>query len=325
MRFVVLCVALWALPAAISGNTYHVPGDYPLVQSAIGASAGNDTIVCDTVKDLDTIKITDKAGLVIKGPSSINPIQIAKVLTIKNSSCVLEMLSFIGAKGLDGTNNNSCKSAPGLDGRAGGDAIIIDSSTVTVSGCTVKGGDGGTYGVSYQGAMLCTCGSKGTPGSALRAMYSNISLRSDSLLSGYCAGTALAGCFTNNCAEQGFGCVGLNHCVIDTINSRINSIRLDSTSIMDMATKMVKGRILASSAAMRQDNFVSVSGIVAIPVGLRTPYTIHVYDAKGKLVLRRNNVLTKRFNLGGRLARNVYIISLQSSENGLKEPGFAKE
>ena len=315
MRLKNLCVMLWALPAAILGNTYHVPNDYPLLQSAIDASGSSDTIICDTVKDFDTIKIVNKVNLFIKGPSQNNLTNITKVLIIENSSCVLEMLSFVGTNGSDGVNNNSCKSVPALDGKTGGDAIIADSSSVAISECTVKGGDGGTYGISYQSGMLCFCGSKGAPGSALRVNNSNISLRNDSLVSGFCAGTSVAGCFTNICTVQGFGCVALNGSIIDTINSRIDSISLDTTSIMGQMTKIVKGRYLNSSAAMRLGDFVFVTGIIKIPDGFKTPYSIHVYNAQGTLVLSRNSIVTNHFNLGNKLAQGAYILVLQLAEN----------
>ena len=314
MRLRNLCVMLWALPAAILGNTYHVPHDYPLLQSATDASGSNDTIICDTVKDFDTIKIVNKVNLFIKGPSQNNLTNISKVLLIDNSNCVLEMLSFLGTKGFDGVNNNSCKSVPALDGKPGEDAIITDSSSVAISGCTVKGGDGGTYGISYQSGMLCFCGSKGAPGTALRANNSTITLKNDSLVSGYCAGTSIAGCFTNSCTVQGFGCVALNGSIIDTINSKINSINLDSTSIMEQMTKIVKGRYLNSPAAMRLGDFVSVTGIIKIPDGFKTPYSIRVYNAQGTLVLSSNSIVTNHFNPGNKLAQGAYILSLQSAE-----------
>lgn len=311
MRFKYIFIILWALPGVILANAYHVPNDYSLLQSAINASGNGDTIICDTVKDLDTIKIVGRVNLFIKGPSPAILTKITKVVLIKNSICALATMSFAGAKGLDGTNNFSCKSAPGLDGRAGGDAIIIDSSTVAVSQCTARGGDGGTYGISYQGTMLCTCGSKGTPGTALKASFSNISLKNDSLLSGYCAGTSIAGCFTTNCTVQGFGFAGVNHSIVDTIRSNINSISLDSTSTMGLTTKIVTGRYLISSGEVRRLNFVSLSGKIAFPGDFKMPCDVYVYNAEGKLVMRKSNVVQNQFDLGTKPARGIYIISLQ--------------
>lgn len=311
MRFIHLSVALCVIPGLILGNTYHVPNDYSLLQSAINAAGTNDTIICDTVKDLDTIKILNKVNLAVQGPSSTNQTTLTKVLLIENSSCDVKMLSFAGAKGLDGTNNNSCRSVPALDGRPGGDAILIDSSTVAVSGCTIRGGDGGSYGVSYQNTMLCFCGSKGTPGTALRANNSKISLNDDSLLSGSCAGTSIAGCFTTNCTVPGFGCVGLNGSAIDTIDSRIDTVRLDSTSTMRPMATAVKARYALRLATTHQTTFVSVAGRIAIPYDFKTPYTIHVYNAQGKLLWYKNNALTRRFELGSKPAENVYIVFLQ--------------
>jgi len=315
MRFVTLIIVLWAFPAAILGNTRHVPADYSLLQSAIDSSAGNDTIICDTVKDADTIRIVNKVNLFVEGPSPSNLTQITKVLLVRKSTCVLDMLSFVGAKGYDGTNNNSCKYAPGLDGRAGTDAIIIDSSRVALLECTVRGGDGGSYGISYQSGMLCTCGSKGTPGTALRANNSTVTLQNDSLLSGHCAGASMAGCFTTNCTVLGVGCVGQNGSIIDTVNSRIDTVSLDSTSTMAPAATMVKGRPALLSAALRHGIFVSPSGIITMPDDFKTPYTILVYNVKGNLVLHQSRVATKRFDLGSRLAKGVYVISLQSAKN----------
>jgi hypothetical protein len=314
MRFTILFIVLWALPGIILGNTYHVPNDYPLLQSAINASGNNDTIICDTVKDLDTIKITNKVNLAVQGASPVNPATISKVLLIKNSTCDLERLSFTGTKGVNGNNNNSCTTVPAMDGKAGADAVIIDSSTVTVSQCTIRGGDGGSYGVSYQNGMICHCGSKGIPGTALRAMDSHVSLMNDTLLSGQCSAISLAGCFTNNCTTQGFGCAGLNGSIIDTIHSRIDSMSLDSTSIAGPTTKIVNGRHVLPSAAIRHSTFVSVAGRIAIPNGFKTPYTIHVYNAQGKLVLYRTGVTNRQIDLGSKAAKNIYIVSLKSVE-----------
>ena len=315
MRFKNLYIVLLSIPAAILGNTHHVPDDYPLLQSAIDATGSGDTIICDTVKDFDTISIINKTDLVVMGASTTNLTTIARVVLVESSTCVLSMLSFVGAKGLDGTNNFSCKSAPGLDGRDGGDAIIIDSSTVTIAGCSAKGGDGGTYGISYQGTMLCICGAKGTPGTALKANSSKISLINDSLLSGYCAGTSIAGCFTNNCAEQGLGCAGSKGSVIDTIHTRINSASLDSTSVMEPMVTKIKGAYALSPALGGHRNFASVSGLLTIPDDCRTPFEIHIYNAEGKLVWRRSHVVTKQLDLRGKLPQNIYIITLQYAEN----------
>jgi hypothetical protein len=319
MRCMNLCIVLCALPAAILGNTRHVPNDYPLLQSAIDSSASNDTIICDTVKDMDTIRIVNKVNLFIEGASPASLTQITKVLLVRNSTCNLDKLSFIGAKGYDGTNNNSCRYAPGLDGRAGTDAIIIDSSTVAVWGCTVRGGDGGSYGISYQSGMLCTCGSKGTPGTALRANNSTVTLRNDSLLSGQCAGASMAGCFTTNCTIPGCGCAGQNGSIIDTVNSRIDTISLDSTSTMAPAATMVKGRSALLSAAMRHGIFVSPSGIITVPDDFKMPYAILVYNVKGNLVLRQSRVAARRFDLGSRLAQGIYVISLQSANDRIMD------
>ena len=321
MRLMITTVsfALWAFTLEILGATHHVPNDYPLLQSAIAASGNNDTIVCDTVKDADTIKIAGKTNLVVTGPSAAPLTKITKVFFITNSTCVLTMLSFIGAKGLDGTNNFSCKSAPGLDGRPGVDAIIIDSSTVAILGCTVKGGDGGTYGVSYQGTMLCTCGSKGTPGTALRADNSTISLLGDSLLPGYCAGTSIAGCFTNTCSAQGYGCAGLNGSTIDTINSIVNSLWLDSTSRTGVLTRAIEGGFQPSSYPKHSGITVSMSGTVSVPNNFKAPYTVSVYNARGKLLLFQSNQAATDFSLANKLPHGIFIISLLSHESRLTE------
>ena len=314
MRFVNLCIVLWSLPAIILANTYHVPNDYPLLQSAINASGNNDTIICDMVKDVDTIKIVNKTNLVVQGASATIPTTISKVLLIEKSTCDLEMLSFAGAKGVNGNNNNSCTTVPAMDGKTGADAVIIDSSTVTVSQCTIRGGDGGSYGVSYQNGMICHCGSKGIPGTALRASNSTVSLINDTLLSGQCSAISLAGCFTNNCTTQGFGCVGLNGSIIDTIHSRIDTMSLDSSSIAGPTTKIVNGRHVLPSAAIRHSTFVSVAGRIAIPNGFKTPYTIHVYNAQGKLVLYRKDMVKRQFDFGNKDAKNIYIVYLEPVE-----------
>lgn len=314
MRFVTLCIILWSLPAIILSTTYHVPNDYPLLQSAINASGSNDTIICDTVQDPDTIKIVNNVNLVIKGPSPANLTTINKVLFIQNSTCDLEMLSFSGAKGVNGNNNNSCTTVPAMDGKRGSDAIVADSSTVTLFECTLRGGDGGSYGVSYRNGMVCYCGAKGIPGTALRASDSHISLAYDSLLSGQCSAISITGCFTNNCTASGFGCAGLNGSIIDTIHSRIDTMSLDSTSIAGLATKIVNGQWSLRSGATQHGTFMSVSGRIAIPNGFKTPYTIHVYNAQGKLVLYRTRVTEKQFDLGKKDAKNVFIVYLKAIE-----------
>ena len=311
MRTIYLYIAILALPAAILANTYHVPQDYPLLQSAINASGSNDTVICDTVKDVDTIRIVNKTNLVVQGLSPTTKTAVTKVLLIENSTCDLEMLSFAGAKGVNGNNNNSCRSVPAMDGSAGSDAIIIDSSTVAFFECKLRGGDGGGYGVSYQNAMVCDCGAKGIPGTALRASDSHISLAYDSLLSGQCSAISIAGCFTNNCTASGFGFAGLNHTVVDTIYARIDTMSLDSTSSIGPATKVVNGHWLRRSGAMRHATFVSVVNRIAIPDDVKAPFTICVYNAQGRLVLYKTNVVTRQFELGSNAGQGVHIVSLQ--------------
>jgi len=262
-----------------------------------------------------TIKITGKTGLCIQGPLPDIPTKITKVVLIRNSSCVLELLSFVGIKGVDGNNNNSCRGVPAMDGKDGLNAIIIDSSMVTVSGCKVKGGDGGNSGLSYQGAMLCVCGSKGIPGSAIRAIHSTLSLINDSLISGYCAGTSIAGCFTNNCTGIGYGQMGLTGSVITVESSRIDTLSLDATSTIGYGVKTIQGRIASSSAPVHSGRIVSISGKVVVPDNFKTPYAVRVYNAKGRLVWARNGVETRRIDLGRVLPQDVYVIALQSGES----------
>ena len=238
MRRAQACIAFLALPVMILGNTARVPRDYPLLQSAITASGANDTIVCDTVNDFDTLKIIGKTGLVLTGPSASPLTRITKVLLVSKSTCMLSLLSFAAAKGINGNNNNSCRNVPAMDGKDGADAIIADSSTISIVGCSLRGGDGGSYGASYQGTMLCSCGSKGAPGSALRAGGSTILLANDSLLSGNCSSISLAGCFTNNCSVLGYGCWAQDRSAVDTMSVVINSVNLDSTYSWDVAGRM---------------------------------------------------------------------------------------
>jgi hypothetical protein len=312
MRTIYLYIALLALPTAILANTYHVPQDYPLLQSAIDASAGNDTILCDSVKDVDTIKIVNKVNLVVQGTSPTNPTTITKVLLIEKSTCGLEMLSFAGAKGVNGNNNNSCRSVPAMDGKAGNDAIIVDSSTVTFFECKLRGGDGGGYGVSYQNGMVCDCGAKGLPGTALRASDSHISLAYDSLLSGQCSAISLAGCFTNNCTESGFGCVGLNGSIFDTIHSRIDTMSLDATSSMGPATSIAKSKyMISSSASLNHSTFVSMAGRITIPSGFKMPCDVRVYDVRGNLVWHRSRLMTRQFDVGREAGRGIFVVYLQ--------------
>ncbi len=307
------CMAILALPAAILANTYHVPQDYPLLQTAINASGSNDTIICDTVKDLDTIRIVDKVNLVVQGASSSVPTIISKVLLIDNSTCSAEMLRFAGAKGVSGNNNNSCKSVPALDGKDGSDAIIIDSSTVAFFECTIRGGDGGGYGVSYQNAMVCYCGAKGIPGTALRASDSHISLAYDSLFSGQCSAISIAGCFTNNCTAPGFGFVALNHTVVDTIHARIDTMSLDSTSSMEPTTKIVKGNYsVPSSVSLHHGTFVSVAGRITVPMTFKMPCDVYVYDIGGKLVWYKSRLMTRQFDVGREAGRGIFVVYLQN-------------
>jgi hypothetical protein len=84
---------------------------------------------------------------------------------------------------------------------------------------------------------------------------------------------------------------------------------------MAPAATMVKGRPALLSAALRHGIFVSPSGIITMPDDFKTPYTILVYNVKGNLVLHQSRVATKRFDLGSRLAKGVYVISLQSAKN----------
>ena len=311
MRFTILFIVLWALPGVILGNTYRVPGDYPLLQSAINASGSNDTIICDTVKDLDTIKIANKVNLAVIGASPANRTTISKVLFIQNSTCDLEWLSFTGAKGVNGNNNNSCTTVPAMDGKAGSDAVMIDSSTVAFFECKLRGGDGGSYGVSYRNGMVCYCGLKGIPGTALRASDSHIYLAFDTLLSGQCSAISITGCFTNNCTASGFGCAGLNGSIIDTMHSRIDTMSLDSTSSVTQTTKTIKSRYLFRSGAMRHAAFVSAAGRIVIPEDFKTPFTIRVYNAQGKLVMYKTGVTTRQFDLGNKERKNIYIIYLK--------------
>jgi hypothetical protein len=313
MRPITLSFLFCLLPAAIAANTIHVPHDYALLQSAVDASAARDTIVCDSVKDPDSIRIMGKTNLVVQGVLPVGSTRITTVMFIKNSSCALENLSFAGAKGYDGSNNNSCKSAPGLDGRPGADAIVLDSSTVAVTGCTARGGDGGSYGISYQSGMLCLCGSKGIPGTALKAHHSTVYLENDSLLSGTCAGTSIAGCFTNTCTVQGFGCTGLEGTEIDTSRSIISSISLDSSSTAGPAATPVNGRYTPHFAPLRHRVLVSASGFLAIPDDIRAPYSVSVFNARGSLVWYRNRVASRQCNFANQLGRGIYMVCVQSA------------
>ena len=311
MRLLKSCFAFLWLPVMILGNTVHVPRDYSLLQAAVTGSGDGDTIVCDTVNDFDTIRIIGKTGIVITGPAAAPPTKITKVVYISKSTCVLSLLSIYGAKGVDGNNNNSCRSVPAMDGKDGTDAIIADSSTVTISGCTARGGDGGSYGASYQGTMLCSCGSKGAPGSALKASSSTVFLTNDSLLSGNCSGISLAGCFTNSCAVLGYGCAAQNLSTVDTTASLINSVQLDSTSSMGGVTGTAEGRRECMSSAIPRGMYLSVSGRLSIPETIRPPFAVSAYDAKGDLVFLRKGIDTRQLDLGGMLDQGAYIVCLQ--------------
>jgi hypothetical protein len=303
--------------SAQQGGIIYVTEEYSTLQAAIDAASDGDTILCSSIPDGETIIISNK-DIHIKGYTNDGSKVISNTeIKIDNSLCTIENIEINARNGADGGESYEFPPLllcdPISEGGAGGNAIEINASKVILINVELNGGNGGTGGIcrtcmDYEcvdGGIPVDVRSGGKGGDGIFSEESEVTLI-NVLLNGGVKGASIY----PPSPPDGLSGRFLNYSKVDTLNLKFESIFVDETSSIGIASSIEKciNRIKKWTNDLR---VINKNGRLHFKLNINTDefQEIFIYDVSGNLlsnfpITRSQEIIWPRYK---KLCRNIII------------------